>query len=63
MEQKTFLIVVHWPGNDRNMTSLRNFKLRFSERLLVVVRGFFSVWCDLRGLVIKDNYLVENSPS
>ena len=29
-----------WPGNDRKMMSHRNFKLRFSKRLLVAVRGF-----------------------
>ena len=28
------------PSNDGKMTSHRNFKIRFSERLLVVVRGF-----------------------
>ena len=29
-----------WPDNDRKMTSDRNFKLRFSERSLDLVRGF-----------------------
>ena len=29
-----------WPGNDRKMTSHSNFKLRFSESYLDLVRGF-----------------------
>ena len=29
-----------WPGNDTKMTSHRNFKLRFSESSLDLVRGF-----------------------
>ena len=29
-----------WLGNDRKMTSHRNFKLKFSKRSLDLVRGF-----------------------
>ena len=50
-----------WPGNNRKITSHSNFKLRYSETPLDVVRGFFaSIWCDLRSLVTRGNHLVEN---
>ena len=29
-----------WPGNDGKMTSHCKIKLRFSEKALIVVRGF-----------------------
>ena len=29
-----------WPGNEGNITSHNNFKLRFGERCLDLVRGF-----------------------
>ena len=29
-----------WPWNDGKMTSHSNFKLRFSEKILDMVRGF-----------------------
>ena len=30
-----------WQGNDGKMTSHSNFKIRFSERSLDLVRGFY----------------------
>ena len=54
-------VMSDWPGNDRIMTSHSNFKLRYSETSLDVVRGFFvSIWCDLRSLVTRGNHLVES---
>ena len=29
-----------WPGNDGKMTSHSNFKLKFSKRSWVLIRGF-----------------------
>ena len=49
-----------WPGNDRTMSHI-NFKLRFSEKSLDVVRGFFlSAWFNLRSLITRGNHLLEN---
>ena len=53
-----------WLGNDRKTGVKQQHETKISGRLLVVVRGFFvSIWCDLRGLVIKGNHLVGNWPS
>ena len=39
----------HWPGDDGKMTAHSNFKLKFSERSLDIVKCFFvPIWCDLR---------------
>ena len=51
-------VMSKWPGNDGKMTSHSNLKLRYSEMPFDVV--FVSIWCDLRGLITRDNHLVEN---
>ena len=35
-----FIVKQIWPGNDGKMMAHSDFKLRFSESLLALVRGF-----------------------
>ena len=59
----------NWPGNGRKVTSHNNFKLRFSERSLDVVRGFlfqfgliWKVWLPEVIIYLKIGILKEGTP-